>query len=77
MRPPRREPDVLAFQRQWNATHPEDLIAEDGIYGPHTETRYTTLHSKPFPRRQWQDLDDTEKRFSLLELHPTDPKETA
>jgi hypothetical protein len=31
--------DVLAFQVLWNKHHPEDLIAEDGAYGPQTEAR--------------------------------------
>ncbi|HTJ82273.1 MAG TPA: M15 family metallopeptidase, partial [Polyangiaceae bacterium] len=31
--------DVLAFQRLWNENHPNDLIAEDGDYGPQTESR--------------------------------------
>lgn len=30
---------VLAFQRLWNANHPGDRIAEDGDYGPQTESR--------------------------------------
>ncbi len=30
---------VQAFQRLWNRNHPEDLIAEDGGYGPMTEAR--------------------------------------
>lgn len=30
---------VLAFQRLWNRNHPEDPIAEDGVYGPATEAR--------------------------------------
>lgn len=30
---------VRAFQRLWNRNHPEDLIAEDGSYGPQTEAR--------------------------------------
>jgi MYXO-CTERM domain-containing protein len=30
---------VQAFQRLWNRNHPEDLIAEDGSYGPTTEAR--------------------------------------
>lgn len=32
---------VRAFQQLWNRNHPEDLIAEDGIYGPQTEARIT------------------------------------
>jgi hypothetical protein len=28
---------VRAFQRLWNRNHPDDLIAEDGQYGPQTE----------------------------------------
>jgi hypothetical protein len=30
---------VKAFQRLWNRNHPADTIAEDGAYGPATETR--------------------------------------
>ena len=30
---------VLAFQRLWNRNNPNDTIAEDGDYGPATETR--------------------------------------
>ncbi|MBX3206056.1 MAG: D-alanyl-D-alanine carboxypeptidase family protein [Labilithrix sp.] len=30
---------VLAFQRLWNRNNPQDKIAEDGSYGPQTETR--------------------------------------
>jgi uncharacterized protein (TIGR03382 family) len=30
---------VLAFQRLWNRNNPNDKIAEDGDYGPATETR--------------------------------------
>lgn len=31
--------DVKAFQQLWNKNNPNDLIAEDGIYGPQTEAR--------------------------------------
>ena len=31
--------DVLAFQRLWNRNHPDDMIDEDGAYGPVTEAR--------------------------------------
>ncbi|HSN26917.1 MAG TPA: M15 family metallopeptidase [Kofleriaceae bacterium] len=34
-----RGQDVLAFQRLWNRNHPADQIAEDGDYGPQTESR--------------------------------------
>ncbi|MEI8259361.1 MAG: M15 family metallopeptidase [Deltaproteobacteria bacterium] len=30
---------VLTFQRLWNVNNPGDLIAEDGSYGPQTESR--------------------------------------
>jgi len=30
---------VKAFQRLWNRNHPADLITEDGVYGPGTESR--------------------------------------
>jgi uncharacterized protein (TIGR03382 family) len=31
--------DVLAFQRLWNRNHADDMIDEDGLYGPQTEDR--------------------------------------
>lgn len=31
--------DVLAFQMLWNKNHPNDLIDEDGVYGPQTGSR--------------------------------------
>lgn len=30
---------VLTFQRLWNVNNPQDLIDEDGLYGPQTEAR--------------------------------------
>lgn len=30
---------VKAFQRLWNRNHPGDLLAEDGVYGPGTESK--------------------------------------
>lgn len=33
-----RSASVLAFQTLWNANHPDELIAEDGDYGPETES---------------------------------------
>ena len=41
--------DVLAFQRLWNRNHPEDLIAEDGDYGPQTEARLRMSPAEGFP----------------------------
>jgi hypothetical protein len=34
-----RRESVLAFQRLWNQNHPEDRIAEDGVFGPQMEAR--------------------------------------
>jgi uncharacterized protein (TIGR03382 family) len=34
-----RGSDVHAFQRLWNRNHPDDLIDEDGVYGPATAAR--------------------------------------
>jgi hypothetical protein len=34
-----RGEDVHAFQVLWNKNHPNDMIAEDGDYGPQTEAR--------------------------------------
>ena len=41
--------DVLAFQKLWNRNHPGDLIAEDGDYGPATESRLKQAPSEGFP----------------------------
>ncbi|MBX7191025.1 MAG: M15 family metallopeptidase [Sandaracinaceae bacterium] len=40
---------VRAFQRLWNRNHPEDLIDEDGIYGPQTESRLRMSPAEGFP----------------------------
>ncbi|MEZ4306493.1 MAG: M15 family metallopeptidase [Polyangiaceae bacterium] len=41
--------DVLAFQMLWNKNHPDDLIAEDGDYGPQTESRLKQSPADGFP----------------------------
>ena len=41
--------DVKAFQRLWNRNHPEDQIAEDGLYGPMTEARLKAAPATGFP----------------------------
>ena len=41
--------DVLAFQKLWNRNHPNDLIAEDGDYGPATESRLRSSPAEGFP----------------------------
>ena len=43
-----RSLSVLAFQRLWNRAHPEDRIAEDGAYGPATESRLARAPSEGF-----------------------------
>lgn len=69
--------DVKAFQQLWNINHPNDLIDEDGIYGPQTEARLKQSPAdgfaigpncpapKPspdlFPAIVWADAED---RFS-------------
>jgi uncharacterized protein (TIGR03382 family) len=40
--------DVLAFQKLWNRNHPTDKIAEDGDYGPATESRLRQSPSEGF-----------------------------
>ena len=42
--------DVMAFQRLWNRNHPEDIIAEDGDYGPATAARIERSPADGFPR---------------------------
>ncbi|HJL45610.1 MAG TPA: M15 family metallopeptidase, partial [Polyangiaceae bacterium LLY-WYZ-15_(1-7)] len=46
----RRSRSVLAFQNLWNLNHPEDPIAEDGLWGPDTEARLRRAPMGGFPR---------------------------
>ncbi len=41
--------DVRAFQTLWNQNHPEDLIDEDGLYGPQTAARIQASPADGFP----------------------------
>lgn len=45
-----RSVSVRAFQRLWNRNHPDDRIAEDGSYGPATESRLRRAPAEGFPR---------------------------
>lgn len=44
-----RGQDVLAFQRLWNRNNPGDKIAEDGDWGPQTESRLRKSPAGGFP----------------------------
>ncbi|MCA9676263.1 MAG: M15 family metallopeptidase, partial [Myxococcales bacterium] len=44
-----RDSDVQAFQRLWNRNHPDDLIDEDGVYGPQTGARLAQAPAEGFP----------------------------
>jgi hypothetical protein len=46
---PRTATDVLAFQKLWNRNHADDLIAENGQYGPPTEQRLKKSPPSGFP----------------------------
>jgi MYXO-CTERM domain-containing protein len=41
--------DVHAFQRLWNRNNPNDLIDEDGVYGPMTADRLAAAPAEGFP----------------------------
>ena len=41
--------DVLAFQKLWNINNPNDMISEDGSYGPATESRLKQSPADGFP----------------------------
>lgn len=43
-----RSDAVLTFQRLWNANNPGDLIAEDGLYGPQTDSRLASSPAAGF-----------------------------
>lgn len=40
---------ILAFQVLWNKNHPNDLIDEDGLYGPQTKQRLGSSPIEGFP----------------------------
>lgn len=40
---------ILAFQVLWNKNHPNDLIDEDGLYGPETKERLGSSPVEGFP----------------------------
>jgi hypothetical protein len=42
--------DVLAFQRLWNRNNPTAKIAEDGAYGPQTESKLRTAPATGFTK---------------------------
>ncbi|MFO0616832.1 MAG: M15 family metallopeptidase [Polyangiaceae bacterium] len=44
-----RGTDVLAFQQLWNKNHPDDKIAEDGEWGPQTESKMAASPADGFP----------------------------
>jgi len=46
----RRADSVRTFQRLWNVNNPSDRIAEDGAYGPMTETRLGRAPAAGFAR---------------------------
>ncbi|MBI5532355.1 MAG: hypothetical protein HY898_06555 [Deltaproteobacteria bacterium] len=41
---------VLAFQKLWNLNHPTDKIAEDGDYGPQTESKLKVSPAEGFAK---------------------------
>jgi hypothetical protein len=43
-----RNDSVLAFQKLWNANHPEDKLVEDGAYGTQTDRRLGKSPAKGF-----------------------------
>src|SRR5438093_260966 len=44
-----RSDSILAFQKLWNVNNPGDKIAEDGSYGPATESRLAKSPAGGFP----------------------------
>ncbi len=44
-----RPDSIRAFQRLWNVNHPADHIAEDGSYGPITDSRLARSPAAGFP----------------------------
>ncbi len=47
--PDLRRESVRAFQRLWNQNNPDDLLEEDGVFGPASESRLAVTPAEGFP----------------------------
>lgn len=57
--------DVLAFQQLWNDNNPDDLIDEDGAYGPQTEARLLASPAEGFPGTVVCEVDEPRPDVAL------------
>lgn len=65
-----RNLSVLALQRLWNRNNPGDQIAEDGAYGPQTESRMKQSPSMGFARgASCRAAGVVDGRDALMSLH--------
>jgi len=70
-----RSISVLAFQRLWNRNHPEDRIAEDGDFGPRTESRLSRAPAAGFRRGATCGVSSEDEAPVALEPGPEVPRE--
>jgi N-acetylmuramoyl-L-alanine amidase len=50
-----RSTAILAFQKLWNLNHPEEIIDEDGGFGPATESALLRSPATGFVKAPWDD----------------------
>ncbi|HJL14191.1 MAG TPA: M15 family metallopeptidase [Sandaracinaceae bacterium LLY-WYZ-13_1] len=68
-----RHLSVLAFQRLWNANHPEDRIAEDGISGPATRSRLARAPAEGFAAGSSCDAAPADPEPAPSDPSPSEP----
>ena len=66
-----RNTATLAFQHLWNRNNPNDLIAEDGAWGPTTRSKLDLSPSHGFDHAPW-DKKPRELRLSTPRLEGSD-----
>lgn len=54
-----RSQSILAFQQLWNKNHPNEMISEDGGFGPQTEGALNSSPAPGFPKAPWDDKPRT------------------
>ncbi len=54
-----RSQSILAFQQLWNQNHPNEIISEDGGFGPKTEAALNRSPAQGFPKAPWDDKPRT------------------
>ena len=71
-----RSDTILTFQKLWNVNNPTDRIAEDGNYGPATESRLARSPANGFPNNGCSAMMPPPTEPPPTEPPPTEPPPT-